>query len=59
VKESLIWALEHLEPPAYGALGRSAARLLPLLKGMAFEPTEHWDMDGDILCFFGNGRIDE
>jgi glycosyltransferase involved in cell wall biosynthesis len=30
-----------------GALGRAAAKLLPLLRCFALEPTELWDVDGD------------
>jgi glycosyltransferase involved in cell wall biosynthesis len=31
----------------YGALGKAAKRLLPMLKGTSFEPTELWDANGD------------
>lgn len=33
----------------YGALGKSAKRLLPLLEGTAWQPTELWDKNGNDI----------
>ena len=74
-RQLLVWPLPKRKIIGYGALGKAASELLPLLDGTSLNPTELWDIAGnginvkkpkfleldeeDILLVFPMGKIEE
>jgi glycosyltransferase involved in cell wall biosynthesis len=55
LKQIKYYFLKYLKYPqgriiGYGALGKAAKRILPMLKETSFQPTELWDANGDGFC---------